>query len=306
MESLPALLAPAPRPPPPCALAPPQGEAPGEKGTRRCAGLGGSCLLLLRASQPPPRRPEGSRQGSPPPPVLFPRQGTGSRAREQALRLERLAGTSAASSGGPRGRCYSPRSFCLLSSCPRRDLRVASHSQRQGRGGPLVLLTPRPPAPPARPRGGSQTFVPTGVRAVLYSLYETDRTGRVPQRTAHTSPRLPAPGSAATTPPPSRESCVCCRPGRRQTDTSGVAHAAPPPSAALASPRRARARAVPPAPRCGGRDGRAPAGRSPGTPAGRARRQWEVHALSAPLIASGPVRRPWGERGSVRRTGEKM
>lgn len=165
MEPLPALPAPAPRPPPPCALAPPQGEAPGGKGTRRCAGVGGSRLLLLRAFQPPRRRPEGSRQGSPPPPLLFPRRGTGNRAREQALRLEGLAGTPAAGSGGPRGRCCRRRSLCLLSSRPRRDLRAASHGHRRGHGGPLMFLMSRPPAPPARPRGGSQTFVPAGLSA---------------------------------------------------------------------------------------------------------------------------------------------
>ncbi|XP_037982828.1 nascent polypeptide-associated complex subunit alpha, muscle-specific form-like [Motacilla alba alba] len=260
MEPLPALPAPAPRPPPPCALAPPQGEAPGGKGTRRCAGLGVSRSLLLTAFQPPPRCPEGSRQGSPPPPLLFPRRGTGNSAREQALRLEGLAGAPAAGSWGPPGRCCRPRSLCLLSSRPRRDLRAASHGHRRGRGEALMLLTPRPPAPPARPRGGSQTFVPAGLRASRSPPPRAGpgRAGRVPQRAAHASPRLPPPGSAAAAPPPSRGSCASrcrqCRPGRRQADTPGVARAGPPPAAAPASPGRARAR-LPPRAAAGWMDG---------------------------------------------------
>lgn len=186
-----------------------RGRTPRLGRLRRPGGRRGrqSRLLGLGAFQAPPRRPRGSREGFLPPPLLFPRRGKGRREREQTSRLALRGGGGSQAPprrAGGRGLRGSPRELpppppLALSSrpqAPRSDPCAASHrrghrpvlprtQQRRGRGGPLMLPTTRPPAPPARPRGSFETS-PRRVSAPLAPL----------PRQPHRGPGRAGPGEA--------------------------------------------------------------------------------------------------------------
>lgn len=306
---------PAPRPPPPCALAPPQGEAPAGKGTRRCAGLGGSRSLLLKAFQPPPRRPEGSRQGSR-------RRPSSSPAGERKIELgNRRCGWRSSQHpghglGGPPGRCCRPRSLCLLppeersagrlSRAPARPRRT-SHAPDAAASG--LSCSPAGRLPNFGPGGSQRRPLPSTL-----SRAGPGQSPREPPTLRRAFPRRALRRQHRLRPVEVAPPAAAAPAGARRTHRAWPARPRLPPRLPL--PPGERGPASRPALRRDGRtggwmDGRAGrqrtgSARSPGTPAGRVRRQWEAHAPSTPLIAAVPVRRPWGERETAERTGEEV